>query len=255
MPAGYYQVFFIRRDHVQRLFGDLLEARSRFLAAGARTQAAEVARVFAATQAEFTQIERDISAMATQRIRDKIRQSAKRPSSGGESGEMASNVHSEPIPSYPSIAGVGVAKFSELDKTVNPNRASQEPYWRTQEYGYAGAVGRVLHGLYFGAGFSGRGVPANPAEFRQHPLFRVGGPKLPTMVIRRPIRARYFLRDGAAEAEAAWRLRIRLADHRVARSLAPLIRGAPAALTAAERRRAAERQRTKLPTRFPRRFR
>lgn len=252
MPAGYYQVFFIRRDHVQRLFGDLLEARARFLAAGARVQAAETAQVFAATQAEFTRIERDIAAMATQSIRNKIRQSAKRPS-GGESGEMASHVLSAPIPSYPSIAGVGVASFAELDKTVNPNRSSQEPYWRTQEYGYAGAVGRELHGLYYNAGFAGRGVPANPAEFRVHPLFRAEGPKLPKMVIRRPIQARYFLRDGAAEAEAAWRLRIRLADQRVARSLAPLIRGAPAALTAAQRRRAARstRVRSRFPTRFP----
>lgn len=252
MPAGYYQVFFIRRDHVQRLFGDLLEARARFLAAGARVQAAETAQVFAATQAEFIRIERDIAAMATQRIRDKIRQTAKRPS-GGESGDMASHVISAPIPSYPSIAGVGVASFAELDKTVNPNRSSQEPYWRTQEYGYAGAVGRELHGLYYNAGFAGRGVPANPGEFRVHPLFRAAA-KGPSMKIRRPITARWFLRDGAAEAEAAWRLRIRLADQRVARSLAPLIRGAPAALTAAERRRAARTQRTKLPSRFPRRF-
>jgi hypothetical protein len=252
MPAGYYQVFFIRRDHVQRLFGDLLEARSRFLAAGATAQATEVARVFAATQAEFKQIERDITALATQRIRDKINQSAKRPA-GGASGEMASNVLCEPIPSYPSIAGVGIAKFSELDKTVNPNRTSQTPYWRAQEYGYAGAVGRELHGLYFNAGFAGRGVPANPADFRVHPLFRAMA-KGPPMKIRNAIQARHFLRDGAGEAEAAWRLRIRVADSRCARALAPLIRGAPAALSAAERKRAAERTRTKLPTRFPRRF-
>lgn len=254
MPAGYYQIFFIRRDHVERLFGDLLEARARFLAAGARTQAAEVARVFAATQAEFTQIERDITAMATQRIKDKIRQSAKRPHAGGVTGEMSSHVISQPIASYPSIAGVGVALYSELDKTVNPNSASREPYWRTQEYGYSGHVGRVLHGLYFGAGFGGGGVPANPAEFRQHPLFRPGGKGTPPMTIRKPIEARFFLRDGAAEAEAAWRLRIRAADARVARSLAPLFRGGPAALTAAERRRAARSTRTSLPSRFPRRF-
>lgn len=253
MPAGYYQVFFIRRDHVERLFGDLLEARSRFLAAGATVQAQETARVFAAAQAEFKQIERDITALATQRIRDKIRQSAKRPA-GGASGEMASHVLCEPIPSYPSIAGIGIAKFSELDKTINPNRSSQEPYWRTQEYGYTGAVGRELHGLFFNsARFGGRGVPANPADFRRHPIFRVMG-KGPPMKIGRPIQARYFLRDGAAEAEAAWRLRVRAADFQVARSLAPLIRGAPAALTAAERRRAASSTRTRLPTRFPRRL-
>jgi hypothetical protein len=222
--GDHYALFFIRADAITRTFGDLVAARTAAQARGDRRTASRIDVLTDRLNRDLRQVEVDIARIADERIRAKIRQSAKRPDSGGRSGNMAGNVRSEPLPSTPSIAGVGIARYDILDRTVNPDRKSKVPYWRTQEFGYVGHVGRELHGLFYGAHYLGGGRPATQAEFRRHPLFRAS-PKGPPMRIGRPIKARHFLRDGSLEAEAIWRRRVRAAELRFARSVQQVIAG------------------------------
>jgi hypothetical protein len=240
MPAGYYTVLHLSAADVNRLFGTLLEARRLFQQRGLTAQADQVALIYRQAEQEFRRIERDIARIATESVRRRIQLTAKRPDGGRVSGNLADHVLSAPLPSTPPIAGIGIGSLAELDKVVNPNRTSKVAYWRAQEEGSRAAVGRELTGLYYGAGFGG-GSPPSQALFRQHPLFRVG--RGPTMRIRRPIQARHFLRDGSADAEAVWRLQLRVAERRIATQIDALVAGTPVPRTAAERRAARERAR------------
>lgn len=89
------------------------------------------------------------------------------------------------------LGGVGIGSIAEMDSVVGTDG---RPFWRTQEYGSDHNVGRVVYGL-----FQPGGVPASQGEFRKHPVFEPGSGG--AMIIRRPIPARHFMRDGAAEAE------------------------------------------------------
>lgn len=99
---------------------------------------------------------------------------------------LAEGVKSEVI----GIGAIGIASIGELDTVVGTDG---KPFWRTQEYGSDHNVGRVIYGL-----FQPGGAMPSEGQFRQHPVFEptAGG----RMEIRRPIPARHFLRDGAAEA-------------------------------------------------------
>jgi hypothetical protein len=118
-------------------------------------------------------------------------------------GTLASHIH--------SIAGrrgaFGIAEIESLDLTINAR--SGGIYWRAQEWGYAGNVGRIVPGFFQ----PGDSKPSG-AEFRNHPYFeqrsaRKKKSKVPAMVIRRPIPARYYLRDGTIEA-VAFNARLRI---------------------------------------------
>lgn len=209
----HYALFFISPEAIEGTFGEMLRARAVARSKGLRSTARQIDIAIDSLNRDLRQIERTMPAIADDRIRAKIKQSAKRPSaSAGMSGGLSKNVKSEPLPSQPSIAGVGVARYADLDRTINPHSRSSKPYWRTQEYGYVGHVGRTMPGLFYGPR-GGGGVPADPSQFRVHPIFRIveGGPP---MTIRRPIKARHFLRDGTREAEAIWRRRVRAAEAR-----------------------------------------
>jgi hypothetical protein len=147
---------------------------------------------------------------ADQIIRRFIRQTAVRPPT---SGRLESGILSRALPTAWPAGAIGVADIERLDLTaVNPNYhgKGKKSYWRAQEYGYSGAVGRIVPGFFM----PGRSRPS-AAEFRNHPYFERAGvdpatgksPKgTPAMVITKPIRARHFLRDGTAEF-IAWRER------------------------------------------------
>lgn len=99
---------------------------------------------------------------------------------------LADGVKSDVI----ALGAIGIGSIAELDTVVGTDG---RPFWRTQEYGSDHNVGRVVFGLFQPGG----SLPSQD-QFRQHPVFEVGegGP----MVIRRPIPARHFLRDGTAAA-------------------------------------------------------
>lgn len=112
-----------------------------------------------------------------------------------------------------SVAGTrgafGIAEVEELDRAVNPRQGDKRPYWRAQEWGYSGNIGRKVPGVFQ----PGEAKPSG-AEFRNHPYFeqrsaRAAKSKVPAMVIKRPIPARYYLRDGTADA-VAYNAKLRL---------------------------------------------
>lgn len=89
------------------------------------------------------------------------------------------------------LGGVGIGSIAELDTVVGTDG---RPFWRTQEYGSDHNVGRIVYGL-----FQPGGAAPSATEFRKHPVFEPGSGG--AMVIRRPIPARHFMRDGTGEAE------------------------------------------------------
>lgn len=117
-------------------------------------------------------------------------------------GGLASHIVSIPG----SRGAFGIASVEELDKTVNAR--SGGIYWRAQEWGYSGNVGRIVPGYFM----PGQSKPSG-AEFRSHPYFEQRpapkGSKVPAMRITRPIPARYYLRDGTVEA-VAYNARLRI---------------------------------------------
>jgi hypothetical protein len=118
---------------------------------------------------------------------------------------LRKSVKSRPLPSTFPAGAVGIADIEELDKgTINPSAPTKGAYWRAQEYGTTAHVGRIVPG-YFGTGPGQASSPASAAEFRVHPYFEavLHQRGTPAMVIKRPLQARHFIRDGAAET-AVW---------------------------------------------------
>lgn len=134
------------------------------------------------------------AANADRLIRERIEATRVRPRA---SGRMSAHVISRALPSSVPSGAIGVADLDELDRSNPASRMGRSgiPYWMAQEYGSSAAVGRRLTG-FFTPGFAA----ADPGQFRVHPFFEVGGPQAPRMVIKNPIEARHFLRDGSRDA-------------------------------------------------------
>lgn len=112
-----------------------------------------------------------------------------RPEAGGFRGgrkRLNEGIHSEAL----GGGAVGIGAIGELDSVVGTDG---KPYWRAQEFGYTGNVGRVVLGFFQ----PGSSAPSQ-AQFRQHGVFVAGDG--PPMHIQRPIQARHFMREGAAAA-------------------------------------------------------
>jgi hypothetical protein len=112
-----------------------------------------------------------------------------RPEAGGFRGgrkRLNEGIHSEAL----GGGAVGIGSIEGLDSVVGTDG---KPYWRAQEYGYQGNVGRVVLGF-----FQPGSHPASQEQFRQHGVFVAGAG--PPMHIQRPIPARHFMREGAAAA-------------------------------------------------------
>lgn len=136
------------------------------------------------------------SARADGLIRARIKKTQVRPDTPGP--HMIDNVLSRPLPSTFPLGMVGIADIDVLDRTVNPRAPQAGPFWLAQEFGTRAHIGRKVPGFFQ----PGRSV-ASQGEFRVHPYFEQSrGKGTPAMVIKRPIQARHFLRDGAAQAVA-----------------------------------------------------
>jgi hypothetical protein len=129
------------------------------------------------------------------------------------------------------------------------------PWWWTNEQGYSGHIGRVVHGFFYEQGFTGRSRP-DPSSFREHPLFRAEGPQKrrghrqddhspprkgskgqrPGMLIKNPIPRREFVLRGYKRAEVVWHERLARAKARFNVEMDRIIRlaGEQAAARAAE---------------------
>lgn len=101
--------------------------------------------------------------------------------------KMIAGIKSRPIvyPDLPAFA-VGQVDISVLNKAATG--VSGKPYWPSQEFGYAGHVGRKMRGSFMG-------TRPDPSMFRVHPVFTVGKPWY-KMTIQHPIEERAFLRSG-----------------------------------------------------------
>lgn len=120
-------------------------------------------------------------------------------------------------------------------------------WWWTNEFGYSGHVGRVVHGFFYDAGFTGRSRP-DASRMQEHALFRPEGAqrasgytqlnaagqafkkrprkqvkgKRPGMLIQNPILARNFVRRGGRTAELEWHRAVERARQRFLRKLAAI---------------------------------
>jgi hypothetical protein len=157
-------------------------------------QSAEIEAVAVLVERQVVEATLQTAKLADEAIKKRLTMTRVRPEAstfGGEAGaprkRLEDAIHSEAV----GLGAVGIGSIEELDGVLG---VDGRPFWRTQEYGSTHNVGRVVYGLFQ----PGSSLP-DQQQFRQHPVF-VAGPGGP-MHISRPIPARHFLRDGAAEAE------------------------------------------------------
>jgi hypothetical protein len=132
-------------------------------------------------------------------IKDRIRLTQRRPE--GPAPHMRDHVISRPLPTTVPSGAFGIADIDELDLVVNPNYRQFGPYWRSQEFGLPVGIGARADRPAPGYFQPGDARP-NPDEYGRHayflqePYFK----GMPALVRTRPLKARHFLRDGAALA-------------------------------------------------------
>jgi hypothetical protein len=209
-----WERFYVNPAELTKLYQELLTAQ-RAAAQAATTsrdpQFIAVARAIKLIQDEYA-AELNMAASKTAIAADKaiviaLKAKMVRPPTGMRPG-LADVIWSTPVQAGPfSFGEVEIAWLSKLEQAVG---TSGEPYWRTQEYGYAGNIGRQIFGTFMGAG--GSSLPSQ-LEFRQHPIFMPGqgGPG----TIDRPIPGKHFLKEGTAVAADLWLSLVRAATQRV----------------------------------------
>jgi hypothetical protein len=150
---------------------------------------------------------------ASQQIRERIAATALRPDTGTRP-HMRHRVRSRAAPPVYGLetGSVWIADKNYLNQAQGTDGYS---YWWAQEYGMPAApgappeaprasmVGRVIQGFFAGKGGARPWAPPNQSQSGVHPVFipRSGGPK---GTIKTPLKARYFVRDGARGAFKAW---------------------------------------------------
>ena len=193
--------------------------------AGVEVGVAELAklrRAYVQFQVGLREAAAKAAQLATAGIIDKLNSTAVRPDTGTVP-HLRDLIRSAPI-TYDGLptGAVGVADVQLLDRAKNPYSPGYGPFWRAQEYGTGSnevpsQVGRVLHGLFAGAG--GNGGEAPKAQYAggggPNPVFvpssggkgvhagAGGGGGFGTISVED--RPKHFIRDGADEAAIAWR--------------------------------------------------
>jgi hypothetical protein len=124
----------------------------------------EVRRALDKMWKEYDALSTAAAAHADQAIVRRIRATAVR---GRTSGRMEAGVVSHALTTTWPAGAIGIADIDILNATaINPQYQSAGTYWRTQEYGYAGHVGRIVPGFFQ----PGQSRPS-AAEFRNYPYF------------------------------------------------------------------------------------
>ncbi len=182
------------------LEGEALALATVLEADGARAQASQVRSAYISLLAELNAIGIATAKFARQAIRDAEATSRVRPDTGGGGGPRLGDYVgvSDPLPAVEG--SVGINNEDILYDNVS--------WWWTNEEGYGGHIGREIKG-FFQPGNS----PPGQGSAGQHPLFtptRAGKKG----VIRQPIPARSFVRDGAYKTEAQWHQQVQAAKRR-----------------------------------------
>ena len=158
----------------------------------------------------------------------------------GNKPNLRSSIKSRPLGRHAIATGeVGVADLDLLDNLVNPRYPQYGPYWRAQEQGTLNQRGRIVYGGFYGAGMAGGPYRPSMADYRRHPIFvstKVAGAAYASlgfrggtgarggkgggkMEIGAEIKPRWFIRNGANEAELIWRARIAALEQRSRKEL------------------------------------
>ena len=245
MAFDNYTLLFVVRGHA-RLLDAVAAAESRILNDQGRSRperqrdAHKIRQAFTEYERELTQIAARIAILAEKSIKAAERSSRVRPDTRGGGGPRlnAGVGKSRPLKAIPGTVGVNDHEWA-VTKGVD--------WWWTNETGYSGHIGRVVHGFFYDAGGGGRSRP-DPAAFREHPIFRPEGfqrssgyrqlddsgaafhrksrkqakGKRPGMLIANPIPARRFVRDGALTAERRWHTEVERARQRFLRQIVGL---------------------------------
>lgn len=203
------------RDAVYRM-SELLDLDGQLALASRARQ------VFIAFVRELELIAKETAVLAREAILEEEIQSRVRPDTGGGGGARLEDHLGFSVPLQSLPGSVGVNYEPELYEHVS--------WWWTNEEGYSGHVGRVVHGFFYDAGWTGGSRP-DTSRFREHPLFRAVGPqgdqgerltdeqsasdyeapegaRGPGMLIQNPIPARRFVERGYAKASAQWHTRV-----------------------------------------------
>jgi hypothetical protein len=222
-----------------------IEAAIKYEALQLPQHASQQRRSLFAFRAQLQRIAQEIASRAPEIIKDEELSSRVRPDTNGDGGPQLQD-YLGVSHARPEVPGsVGVNHIPTLDASV--------PWWWTNELGYSGHIGRVVHGFFYDAGFSGRSRP-DPSRFREHPLFRAEGPQSgkflnakeppvklskgtrPGMLIKRPIPERRFVQKGGAKVRAEWHRRVLAAEDRFLAEIARISASAHAAVRARSRK-------------------
>lgn len=232
-----YTVVLTMRGYA-RFLQAVAAAESRVRARGDDTAAKQIRAAYNQYERELHEIGRDIAKLAERHIKREERTSRVRPDTGGDGGPRLNPPlgHSRAIRQLPGSVGVN---------DENVLRAAGVDWWWTNEFGYSGHIGRVVHGFFYDVGFKGRSRPG-AAPSRSHPLFRPEGfqrgggyrqlttageafhkrqkrqakGRRPGMLISEPIPDRRFVQRGYLLAEREWHKRVELARQRFLRAIA-----------------------------------
>jgi hypothetical protein len=223
--ADFYQR--IESPQVIRLYEHMLKIQALARARGRPDVVEEVAVIIANLRSDLRQLAVETVAFADKRAAHNLAARRKRP-------ETNKGVHLRDLVNshvtFATLGGVGLFSLEDLDRAVNPNGGSKQPYWRAIEYGLdEGFVGRRMFGS-----FSEPGGPAPPSpqprDQRAHAVFRsipseFGDENAGWLTINRPIRAQHFLRDAADQAIAEYKKRLVVINDTIAGRIDAIGRG------------------------------
>jgi hypothetical protein len=222
-------------------YADMVESYVKvqefLIADGYENLAAILRTAFGRFEEDLKRVARDVAKVAHAAVVEEEQGTRVRPDTGGDGGRRLEDFVgvSAPLDAVPGSVGVN----------FEPALYDNVPWWWTNEEGYSGHVGRVVHGLFYAQGFTSASSP-NISLSREHPLFRAEGPQRdtnsygpdhdfqsplkggkgerPGMRIENPIPARRFVEKGALRAEATWHRDIQVAKGKFNRSLERVLR-------------------------------
>lgn len=157
-----------------------------------RAQAAAISLVISQVGTDIEAAAIATAALAETSIIARLKATQRRPDPPGVKKRIQDAIRCRPLKTVVPGGGVGIGDIATLDAVKGRDG---RPYWLAQEFGSKHLLGRTLYGYFQ----PGKAAP-DPEERGVHPIFETqqGGKK---MTIRRPIRERAYLREGAAIAE------------------------------------------------------
>lgn len=164
--------------------------------------ASRVRRAIIDHRNELNVISSEIAVIARKEIVNAEQSSRVRPDTGGGGGPRLEDSIGVSTPIPRSLGSVGINDEDVLEH-------NGVGWWKTNEYGYGGHIGRQFIGAF-------DGTRPDPNRSREHALLRIGkGPGTGKGTIKEPIPERRFVLAGGQVAEAEWHRRVRASRERM----------------------------------------